>query len=627
MGRRISVLIVGFFLLIAQSFAANPSWVQVKSPNFTVITDASEKRGREVALHFEQMRAVFGTLFAKIKVTSSQPLYILAFRNTKEFRSVCPLWNGKAEELAGYFQPGNGVTYIALDLGAENKWQAIFHEYGHFLLNSNSIETPPWFDEGFAEYYSTVKVDGKNFVFGNIPLGDPEILQQYKWLPVDQLFTVTRDSASYNERNRQTIFYAEAWLAMAHYWFNSTKQKQVGSLLELQEKGVPVEEAIQKSFGMDAKALDKDLHNFYSSGRLGLYKGAMPPGLDNVGMTATPVDDIDARARVAELKLQMRDHRAESVQEFEAIVKEQPSHPVALRGLAYAALQSGDKQKASDYFRRASTLQSDDPHIYYFSAVLLTQLDAQHDPEMLSDMQKNLERAVQLDPSFADAYGWLALAHNWQGKPEEAIASAEKAVELSPRSEQWAMNLAGFYANAKRYDDALKMCQRLTHSTDQAIAQQASSMFESLTKYKAQMSEYEDWQKKQAQRAENIEERPDSQNADSQNANSQNDGTQSTPVLRQRGSNPGHIRESSVLNYFVGTLVKVSCAGKRAKFEIASPTKPLTLTAPDIEQVSFSGKQSFSCGVQNVKVKGFYSKKLDTNQVVALEFEESAAGK
>ena len=76
---------------------------------------------------------------------------------------------------------------------------------------------------------------------------------------------------------------------------------------------------------------------------------------------------------IAELKLQMKDHQAEGVQEFEQIVKEKPDHPVALRGLAYAALRSGDKQKAVEYFRKAAAVQSDDPHIYYFSATLLSQ--------------------------------------------------------------------------------------------------------------------------------------------------------------------------------------------------------------------------------------------------------------
>jgi len=48
--------------------ASEPQWVEVRSPNFSVVTDAGEKRGREVAMRFEQMRAVFGALMTNAHV-------------------------------------------------------------------------------------------------------------------------------------------------------------------------------------------------------------------------------------------------------------------------------------------------------------------------------------------------------------------------------------------------------------------------------------------------------------------------------------------------------------------------------------------------------------------------------
>jgi len=593
-----------FLLLLsifqARAWAGNPQWVQVHSPNFTVYTDAGEKRGREVALHFEQMRAVFGTLFQKAKVSSSQPMYILAFRNNKEFRTVCPIWKGKAENLAGFFQQGNGVTYIALDLSTKETWQVVFHEYGHFLLNSNCSDMPLWFDEGFAQFFETIKVEGKDFVFGNIPQGTAEALQQYSWLPIDQLFSVSHDSPFYNEGNRQSIFYAESWLAFAHYWFFSPMQKQMVEYLSIEGPGVPPKEAIQRAFGMDSKALDKDLQTFYRTGRLHTYRNPLPAGLDNVQMTVTPVDEIDARVRVAELKLQMRDHQAEAVQEFGEILKQKPDDPVALRRLAYAALQKGDKQTAADYFHRAAATQSNDAHIYYFSAVLATQLGAQGDPALLAQMQKDLERAVQLDPTFADAYGWLALSYAWQDKGAEAVAPAEKAVELSPRNDQWAMNLASMYASAKRYDDAIHVCQRLTVSDNAAIAAQAKTMLNSLTQYKEMVAKY-------GQPRIVVQQEGSAPPSQSAKVVSNEDAPPEEP-------------ETKVLSFFAGTLTGVTCSGKQATFTVASGANTLILSAPDVRQVSFSGKGTFSCDLRNAKVKGFYDKD-DNNQVVALEFQ------
>jgi hypothetical protein len=51
--------------ICAQALArdASPSWVEVRSAHFTVLTDSSEKRGRQLLDQFERMRWVFQTLF------------------------------------------------------------------------------------------------------------------------------------------------------------------------------------------------------------------------------------------------------------------------------------------------------------------------------------------------------------------------------------------------------------------------------------------------------------------------------------------------------------------------------------------------------------------------------------
>ena len=78
-------------------FAGEPQWVEVRSPNFSVVTDAGEKRGREVAMRFEQMRAVFGDLDHEGECELPVPLQIVAFRNTKEMRQVAPLFQRQTD--------------------------------------------------------------------------------------------------------------------------------------------------------------------------------------------------------------------------------------------------------------------------------------------------------------------------------------------------------------------------------------------------------------------------------------------------------------------------------------------------------------------------------------------------
>ena len=60
----LSLLFAGCFS--PRAFAKDePKWIEVHSAHFSVITDGGEKRGREVALRMEQLRAVFGELIGK----------------------------------------------------------------------------------------------------------------------------------------------------------------------------------------------------------------------------------------------------------------------------------------------------------------------------------------------------------------------------------------------------------------------------------------------------------------------------------------------------------------------------------------------------------------------------------
>src|ERR1700756_4972171 len=120
-GRFVCVLgVLLLFCSIPPVFAGEPQWVEVHSPNFSVVTDAGEKHGRDVAFHFEQMRAVYAALMVRATVTLPVPLQIVAFRNSKELRQFAPIWKGKPTEVAGLFQSGQDRSFIMLDLSSEN---------------------------------------------------------------------------------------------------------------------------------------------------------------------------------------------------------------------------------------------------------------------------------------------------------------------------------------------------------------------------------------------------------------------------------------------------------------------------------------------------------------------------
>src|SRR5947207_6482035 len=231
--------------------AGEAQWIEIQSPHFSVVTDAGERRGREVAIRFEQMRAVFGALMVKANVNLPVPLQIVAFRDSKELKQVVPLWHGKPIKVSGLFQGGQDRSFIMLDMSVDNPWTVVFHEYAHQLMSGNvSAEVDPWFEEGFAEYFSSIEVDGKQARVGKIPSDTYGILRQNGFIKISDLFRVQHNSPTYNESgDHRTVFYAESAI-FVHYLYDKGLLQKLSLYFSLRsEKGIAVEDAMQHAFG------------------------------------------------------------------------------------------------------------------------------------------------------------------------------------------------------------------------------------------------------------------------------------------------------------------------------------------------------------------------------------------
>ena len=78
-------------IALCSAFASDePKWNEVHTAHFNVLTDAGEKRGREVALRMEQMRALFGQLLLRDKLKMSLPITVIALKSDKYFGFIAP---------------------------------------------------------------------------------------------------------------------------------------------------------------------------------------------------------------------------------------------------------------------------------------------------------------------------------------------------------------------------------------------------------------------------------------------------------------------------------------------------------------------------------------------------------
>ena len=153
---------------LAPARSDEPHWIRVNSSHFSVVTDADESKGHDVAARFEQMRACSANCWREPDQHVGTDRHHRP-EDDDEYSKMVPNRQGQAIG-SGFFIPGEDRDYFVLNLSKEESWRAVSHEFALVFLNYNYPPTQPWFDEGFAEYFSSLRFDNKQAQIG----GDPD---------------------------------------------------------------------------------------------------------------------------------------------------------------------------------------------------------------------------------------------------------------------------------------------------------------------------------------------------------------------------------------------------------------------------------------------------------------------
>ena len=459
--------------------AGKKPWLRIRSEHFTVITDAGEKRGVEVARHCEDMRAAFSILMNRANTHDPAPLLILAVNGQKE---IDDLGRAPASRLqhAGIFLPGAGESFILVDASGDLS-HTVFHEYAHELLYANTVaNVQTWFDEGFAEYFSTLETQRNRTKVGQVPLADLQFLRENgKLMHLVDLVRVDQTSAVYNQNSlSEATFYAESWL-LVHYLFDHQLIGQVQPFFAMMASGTDIEHASQTSFGMTTRELEDALLAYAKGESFRFFSLPAVTGSNS----NLKVEEISAGA-IEAVKADVRWHLRTSHTEAEAeayagqsrdLLAREPNNPAALRGLGVALLSLGEYDEAQRNFSMAITADPDSVLNHYALGVLLDTTERSAISTSASAAEEEAERCTELDPDFADAYQLLASAYARQGRLKDSLAAVQKAIALSPRDEIYSLNLASLWLKLHQYSDALALLRRLKASHNPEISRKADS--------------------------------------------------------------------------------------------------------------------------------------------------------
>jgi len=575
-------------------------WIQIQSPHFTVLTDDDEKRGREVAKRFEQMRSVFAALFFRGKVDAAVPLEIIALRNNKEVRAQSPLFNGKVVEVAGYFQPGVDRNFILLDLSSQNHWIAVFHEYAHLLINSHLQPMPLCFDEGLAEFYSSMDVQGQHVSLGTIPAGYAPFVG-HEMMPIERLLAVEPDSKIYNESgNHRSLFYAESWL-LVHYLMDHQLIGKLDAYTAERRQGTSMDEALQRAWGMNSQQFDIALRAYVMNRRIRVWSYQVPAEVESFPYTARAVEAPDANAELADLHQHMRDRHEQAMGEFQAVLATKAEQPVAHRGLGYAYLMKHDLERARAEFLRAAAADSADPLVHYYAGSLALRHGA--GPGDVAIARKELERATQLNPGMADAFAALGQACARTEEYAAAGAAMQRAIQLDPRNDSYLLEMSRFYTFQRQWTQAEGLLRPLQQSREANIAAAAVDALALITRVKylpedeVHISGNHISAVRPAYFVEQMEATASSPESQPEAESDAEPRGQPEPPIALEAPKP------RAIHWLQGTLVGVDCSQPPAAvLTIAATERTWRMLASDAKKLLLIGDEPFSCGWKHRKV-------------------------
>ncbi|HXH70402.1 MAG TPA: tetratricopeptide repeat protein, partial [Pyrinomonadaceae bacterium] len=395
------------------SVSAKDQWLRVRSKNFNLVGNASEKDIRKVATKLEQFRETFRQIFNQTNLNSSIPTNVVVFKSKSAYKPFLPKRaDGKADTgIAGYFQPGDDANYITISTEGEDAdtYGTIFHEYVHFIVNTNfgKSEVPTWFNEGLAEYYQTFAIEEDQ----KAKLGLPQsqhlyLLQQTKLIPLETLFKISNYALHQNGNHSRSIFYAEAW-ALIHYLVQSGKTEGLGKFLTLSLKDVPSEKAFQDAFQMSYAQMEKELKKYVEQNT---YKYSLVTFKNKLvfenEMQTTPMSEAESNAYLGDLLYHTNRHDdAEAY--LQKAIQLKPDSSMANTSLGMVKIKQRKFDEAKKYLEKAIS-EDQKNHLAFFNYALLLSREDRDEfgyvrsfpPEKAAKMRELLKKAIAINPTF-----------------------------------------------------------------------------------------------------------------------------------------------------------------------------------------------------------------------------------
>lgn len=309
-----------------------PDWIEVRSKHFTLWTDASGRRGRELVREMEHHWQVIGRAMNAPQDSHS---FVIALRDATETSAYLPrgvvaaVWDSDGPTL----QPGIVVSAYAHDYD-----HVISHELSHVISAGIIANQPHWLSEGIATYFEMADLDaGRTTVQIGLPRDDRTgFLHRQQPISAADLFAC-RDHTCIDGP-----FYATSW-AMVSFLLNTRFDQLTRFFARLNalphdRRGDAWRRAWREAFpDLTPERLDHELAEWLVSGTVHLPR--IDVSTEDYPVTGRWLGDADALAARSLLKLMFSHDVDDITDQLRRSLKLDPTNVVAR--LVEASLHQG----------------------------------------------------------------------------------------------------------------------------------------------------------------------------------------------------------------------------------------------------------------------------------------------
>ncbi len=639
-----AIIFVLFVLCFSQqSVFAKDEWLQVRSKNFNLVGNASEKDIRRVATKLEQFREVLRQVLNKANFNSPIQTTVVVFKNNAAYTPFKPIKaNGKIDKyIAGYFQPGEDVNYITLP-SSGNDFGTIFHEYTHFIVDNNFGRTnvPPWFNEGLAEYYQTFKIEeDQKVTLGALQDEHILLLRQNNLVPFDTFFNIDDYSLHEQSDDGVGVFYAQAW-ALMHYLINGNsgaRQKQLYKFLDLVMKNKTPKAAFSEAFQSDYAAMEKELKNYLTLNTYKITGITFKEKLTfDTEMQTLPLSEAEAKAYLGDLL-----YHGQRFGEAEVLLQQaltlNPNSVQAQTTLGLVKMRQKNFAEAKKYLEKALQNDSKNYLAQYNYAYVLSREEMDEGgyvlnfaDETIEKMRGALKKAIELNPKFAESYNLYAFISVVQNNEiDEGINYLRKALAIAPGNQWYLIRLAELYMRKKDFLNAKNVAGKVFDTAaDSTLKNYAQSTLKSIDTYEKQLEAFKD-----SQNGTSAVATFHTYNEKTEKPLTEEELGKMREKLKLESLNAALRKPGAGEKRILGFLTKIECGAKGISYIFKADNKFLTFTSKDFSSltlISYEEKMNdnqFGCG--QLKKESFavvtYRQSANPNaktagEIVAIEF-------